>query len=1221
MRNLLSRGALGVAFLLLVLLAGPGSPAVHSADLVVISPADSGYGTLRWALLSAGPGEKIIFSPAVFPPGDPVTIWVQSALPTMNRDNVTLDASNTGVILNGAQTPPGTKGLIVEADNCTILGLTIREFKSDGIAIGASASWTTLGGDQGGGDGPNGEGNLVVANGASGIAIQGDNNAIRGNYIGTDGTWDAGNSYNGVSIWDGASGNVVGGASAGGCDGYCNVISGNDQNGVWIGGAGSDLNIVTGNYIGVRADGLGPVPNTFSGVAIQGGPQGNRVGGTVAGEGNLISGNADHGVYISDAGTRDNRLLGNLIGLDRNGTGIIGQGDHGVILLLGASYNVIGDGTVAGRNLIGGNSSDGVCLVDAETAYNMVQGNFIGTNADGSAALPNGVHGVEIMQGAHHNQIGGNRLLGEGNLLSGNAGHGVVISSNAHDNLVQGNLVGPDVTGSYSLGYHPQGGIDISNGAHHNVLGGLGAGEGNVVSGNRVDGICLFKSTADVPADNELLGNLIGVAADGTSPLPNEGFGVLVADWVLRTRIEGNTIAFNQTYGVLVATCGGHTITRNSIHSNGLAGIDDRSHCVPVPQITGVAIGSTETITGTAVPGATVEFFSDDQDEGRLFEGDTQADASGSFVFGKVGGFAGPNLTATSTDASGNTSAFASPTHLAWTMLLYLSGDNDLDAFMVNTLTNTVAAGASPQANVLALVDGYTTTMIYSPTVVYDLTYGEAVPLNVTWNLTGELNMGSGQTLVDFVTWGQAYRPARHTLLAIVDHGGGWAPSSEGMPGAMPVKGKWAWMAGNSGLSWDFGSDMDYLGSQEIRQAMAVITGDGARPLDVVFYDVCLMGMTEVAYQIKEYAAFFVSSQNVAWAPLGPDGRYVEAIQGLPAATTPHQMAQFLVEAYANSMPADVHPFTISAVDLAAMPTIANGVHQLAEAISQTLAIPAQVATLNTVYNLTQKLDYDSDFQIEPSTDGFVDLYDLALKASQRFADEDVVAAALNLMTALDSAIVAEEHRSGNPWVYPERMWDLDDAHGLSIFLPLGEDRIITTTWPISNTGQFTQGVRLREMYTCEQLQFVCDTTWGDMIETYYAVAPLPPALSSGAVGGLLPTDVTPPQTAITMTGEVSLGGTISLAWVPEDAEAGVYGAALWHRPPHGEWTAVLTKAGTSGVFSIVLSHPCTNAYAVRGIDRAGNVEPLLGIANQIVLEVPPCERVYLPLCLRWCAH
>ena len=54
----------------------------------------------------------------------------------------------------------------------------------------------------------------------------------------------------------------------------------------------------------------------------------------------------------------------------------------------------------------------------------------------------------------------------------------------------------------------------------------------------------------------------------------------------------------------------------------------------------------------------------------------------------------------------------------------------------------------------------------------------------------------------------------------------------------------------------------------EIQQAMAVITNDGADPLDVVFYDACLMGMIEIAYQIKDYADFFVSSQNIAWAPI-----------------------------------------------------------------------------------------------------------------------------------------------------------------------------------------------------------------------------------------------------------------------------------------------------------------------------------------------------------------
>jgi parallel beta-helix repeat protein len=1245
---------LGVLLLLAVLL-GPTPPVVRSANLEVISPADSGPGTLRQALSDAVTGDTITFSPAVFPSGSPVTIFVQSVLPTLDKDNVTIDASNAGVILDGSQAPAGTNGLIIEGDNCVVQGLTIRDFSSNGIFIASGATGNTIGGDRSAGAGPNGQGNLIVFNEANGIEIRGDSNLVQGNYIGIDGSgwWDWGNAFNGVAIWQGASGNIIGGTSSD----YRNVIGGNDQNGIWIGEAGTDQNVVIGNYLGTRADGLGHVCNGLSGVAIQDGAQNNRIGGTTSGEGNLISGNADNGIYISDLGTSANQALGNIIGPNRQGTGIIGQGLDGVHITLGASNNAIGDGTEAGRNLISGNSLDGVRIEDSDTMSNTVQGNYIGTNISGTGALSNGLHGVYLTDNTHDNLVGGNRLSGEGNLLSGNGNHGLVIHYGAHHNTASGNLIGPDATGAYSLGNQPFGGIDIAEGAHHNVIGGLDAGEGNLISGNQTDGIALFTTeeyTGDATTDNQVLGNLIGLTLDG-NPLPNKGDGVFNVHGAVRTlicsntiafneengirvatydtQIESNTITFNEENGIHIETCGGNTITQNSIYSNVGKGIEIVSEdgCPAPPVITNVSIGPTEIVTGTMVANARVEFFSDDEDEGRVYEGFTTADSLGNFSFSKVGGFTGPNVTTTSTDADGDTSEFSQPAHLLWTLLLYLNGDNDLEEFMFDTITNTVAAGPSPRANVLALVDGYTTTTTYSGTVLYDITRGMATPLNTTVTtplsttqaITGERNMGDRQTLVDFVTWGRAHYPARHTMLAIVDHGGGWAPNSEAVPGILAPISETDWMAGNSGLSWDFSSDHDYLDSQEIRQAMATITDSGADPLDVVFYDVCLMGMLEVAYQIKDYASFFVSSQNIGWAPVGPQGRYIQTIQGIEPTATPRQMAELLVQAYADGTPPQEHPFTISAADLASLPTVATAANELAVAISQTLAGPDQATILHGVYSAAQKIDYDSDFYIEPATDGFVDLYDFALRASQQFSDTAVVAAAQNVMTALDAAIVAEEHRSGSPWMALDREWNLDDVHGLSIFLPLGEDLelpiVITETSPITPSLVISRHLRLRDMYSGDQLQFVGDTAWGGLIATYYDVvsSPVPTGTTEGPVDGLLTPDVTPPQTTITVTGAFAVGETITVTWVATDTQTGVAGATWWYRPPRGQWTAALTQTGSSGVFPFTLSHACANRFAVRAIDKAGNVEPLDSGSNMIAVNVQPC--IYMPLIFKHC--
>ncbi|HSN76213.1 MAG TPA: clostripain-related cysteine peptidase [Anaerolineae bacterium] len=707
-----------------------------------------------------------------------------SPLPALTSNGITIDASNAGVIVDGSLAPAGANGLVMNADNCVVQGLTIQGFKRDGVMIMPGASGNTIGGNRSVGAGPNGQGNTIIANGGDGVEITGsgaDNNAVWGNYIGVDldGVTARGNTWSGVAIKNGARSNSVGEAAIG----YGNVISGNHSNGVWIGGAGTNGNQVIGNRIGTRADGLAALPTGQSGVSIPDRAANNRIGGTTAGEGNLISGNHDFGIFISDLGTDGNHILGNLIGPDRTGNVAIGQGQGGIIIQNGASSNAVGDGTSAGRNVISGNTFDGVHLLGSTTVSNTVQGNFIGSNAGGTAALPNTLHGVELSAGANNNLVGGDRLSGEGNLLSGNLNHGLVITSFAHHNKIAGNIIGPDATGTYFLGNHPWGGVDISDGAYDNIVGGWNASEGNLISGNPTDGIALFQSNADPPVSNQLWSNVIGLTLNG-DPLPNGGAGILNGFGAVETRIQENTVAHNAGYGIVVANCNGHALKQNSVYRNALGAIRNEGHCLPPPVIRVASVGDSDVLTGTTIPTGHVEIFSDDDGQARVYEGEAKADIQGYFSLSKPGGFAGPNLTATSRDAenTNNTSELSQPVHLAWTVLLYLNGDNDLELFMRDTISHTVAAGPSPQANVLALLDAYTTT-VNSGTALYDLTAGHATVLPA---MGGERNMGDKQTLIDFVTWGRDHYPSHRTLLAIVDHGGGWAPSTgDAVPGPL----------------------------------------------------------------------------------------------------------------------------------------------------------------------------------------------------------------------------------------------------------------------------------------------------------------------------------------------------------------------------------------------------------------------------------------------------
>jgi hypothetical protein len=126
------------------------------------------------------------------------------------------------------------------------------------------------------------------------------------------------------------------------------VISGFNTQGVLIEGTGATGNIVSGCYIGTNATGTTTMPNTFPGVEIVGGAHGNTIGGTTAAARNLISGNSAQGVSIHDSGTTTNMVQGNYIGLNATGTAAITNTYAGVEICGGDNNNTIGSSSNAG---------------------------------------------------------------------------------------------------------------------------------------------------------------------------------------------------------------------------------------------------------------------------------------------------------------------------------------------------------------------------------------------------------------------------------------------------------------------------------------------------------------------------------------------------------------------------------------------------------------------------------------------------------------------------------------------------------------------------------------------------------------------------------------------------------------------------------------------------------------------------------------------------------
>ena len=611
------------AVLVLALSPFGGALAKESATYVVNTTNDSDDGvcnkthcSLREAInvANAQPGADIIaFDIPGAPPfsiqplsplpviSDPVTIDGATQRGYAGKPIVELDGTNAGE----GEPEVGISGLVISAGDSTVRGLVINRFSGVGIILeengGNTIQGNFLGTDVTGtlalgnafqgvlvASGSSGNlisGNLISGNGAAGIRLSDkgtDRNRIQGNFIGTDinGTSPLGNGAFGIRITEGAAHNLIGGTEPG----ARNLISGNWDSGVYIDIEEVEVtrgNIVQGNYIGTDVSGAAALPNAGAGVGIDSGASNTLIGGADEGAGNLISGNDFDGVSIGDSGTTGTVVQGNFIGTDASGTAALPNGADGVRILGGASHTLIGGTEDGARNVISGNSYVGISIWDPGTSHNIIQGNYIGTDASGTFALPNSAEGVRISSGASHTLIGGTEDSAR-NVISGNGYIGVAITDpGTSENKVQGNLIGTDITGMSPLGNVF--GIGVSDGAADNVIGGTEGGAGNVISGNIWWGVLIY---GDGVTGNLVQGNFIGTDASGTIDLGHLGSGVFIGGGAADNLIggtepgAGNTIAFNgvgDTWAGIAldpSAGSGNALLSNLVYSNRGLGID-----------------------------------------------------------------------------------------------------------------------------------------------------------------------------------------------------------------------------------------------------------------------------------------------------------------------------------------------------------------------------------------------------------------------------------------------------------------------------------------------------------------------------------------------------------------------------------------------------------------------------------------------------------------------
>ncbi|GAB4320941.1 MAG: hypothetical protein Kow0059_15410 [Candidatus Sumerlaeia bacterium] len=308
------------------------------------------------------------------------------------------------------------------------------------------------------------------------------------------------------------------------------IINRFNGHGILLDGGGGHT--IAGNLIGLNAGGTAARPNGADGLAVDSSTS-NTIGGVLPGDGNTISGNGRNGILIqrhSDQAPQPagNVIVGNKIGTNAAGDKAVPNAANGIELDR-AAHTRIGDGSPAGRNIISANLGSGVRIagVAGEAADNAVAGNFIGTDATGTAPLGNGANGV-VLDGAGVTLIGDLSTtpgLAPGNLIAFN-GIGILMNDVSGVVRLRGNAIGARAGGGGMPVAMPNAadGIRVTGTSQGVVIGGGVPRAGNLIACNGGAGVRVDAPAAAVALlGNSILANTaLGIDLEGDGVTPND---------------------------------------------------------------------------------------------------------------------------------------------------------------------------------------------------------------------------------------------------------------------------------------------------------------------------------------------------------------------------------------------------------------------------------------------------------------------------------------------------------------------------------------------------------------------------------------------------------------------------------------------------------------------------------------------------------------------------
>jgi hypothetical protein len=432
-------------------------------------------------------------------------------------------------------------------------------------------------------------------------------------------------------------------------------------------------------------------------------------------------------------------------------------------------------------------------------------------------------------------------------------------------------------------------------------------------------------------------------------------------------------------------------------------------------------------------------------------------------------------------------------------VLLYVNGDNNLDDYIRERLLPRTLAGArNPQVVTLMVLDGPGAADAYlyrlgtssqerqgdlSCNLFDDHTcQGVYVDGETVWPF--DENIADPTTLSDFIIGQMQTYAAQRVMLSLVGHGGGWSPELlAGQPqghGGKPADelGGLLWDDHNGDPNAKPNEQGNSLSTIDLGVALKKVYDATGRKIDLLYLDACLMGMWEVAYEIRESVHYLLASQSWAWTSFAYDTHLrnldnEQGIEEIGKRWIAHEIAELAG-----------YPFTYSLIDLTEIGAVKDAVNTLGVALQTTL--PGGQERIRGAFLRSACFDSNGDHEINQrdpgqgkGIDNYCDLGSFARQLRELFADTTaVVEATAAVQTAVSNAVKTQEFRCGIPREYSANLWCWSALSGLSIYVPLLQDQ-----WK-------------RSQYY--QIQAAKDTAWNEFLDDFWNIpAPTAPACQS----------------------------------------------------------------------------------------------------------------------------